>query len=97
MPQGLQVWDASGNLVIDTSTYVLKTGFISLGNVTTAGSYDITPLVTVGIDVIPIVQNNDAELPLPKVTKSSSAIEWAAQSGGAASDGFNARIKVMLV
>jgi hypothetical protein len=24
MPQGLQVWDASGTLIIDTSTYVLK-------------------------------------------------------------------------
>lgn len=24
MPQGLQVWDASGTLLIDTSTYVLK-------------------------------------------------------------------------
>lgn len=24
MPQGLQVWDASGNIIIDTSTFILK-------------------------------------------------------------------------
>ena len=58
MPQGLQIWDASGNLVLDTSTFVLKE--IYAANVASNATGDLTipsgmgEVIGVNTETIPI-------------------------------------------
>lgn len=42
MPQGLQVWDAAGNLIIDTSTYVLKSIVTTVASASTTATQEVT-------------------------------------------------------
>jgi hypothetical protein len=44
MPQGLQVWDTSGTLIIDTSTYVLKSITSVVAEATTTAAQEVTVL-----------------------------------------------------
>lgn len=94
MPQGLQVWDANGVLIVDTSSYVLKTGNINIGTVTSPGSYDLSALLGAGAQPLPIVQNNTRESPAPLVQISGNSLTWNYQAG---SSSFNANLSVMLV
>lgn len=74
MPQGIQVWDASGNLIVDTSTYVLK-GVIDLGTVETPGSANIPEITETG--AIPILSvAMDATAVPPAVSISGSTVSW---------------------
>lgn len=65
MPQGLQVWDAAGNLVLDTSTKVLKRG--SQITFTASTTTDQTVPVPSGatyaaISAVPTTSGGDASL-----------------------------------
>ena len=91
MPSGIQIWDAAGNIQIDTSTYLLKTGFIDVGTVTSSGSTDISAIIAAGGTVIPVVAPNDAKPPA-KITVSGSTLSWTNQSGQA----LNSHIMVMI-
>lgn len=93
MPQGLQVFDASGNIMIDTNTFILKTGAINVGNITAAGSVNISAYTAAGAEVVPVLLNNDGMKSLPVLTKTSTTLSWASSGGS----GFNASLKVMLV
>lgn len=39
MAHGLQIWDATGNLILDTSTYTSKAGIYYFASITAAGRY----------------------------------------------------------
>ena len=39
MAHGLQIWDATGNLLLDTSTYTGKVGIYYFASITAAGRY----------------------------------------------------------
>lgn len=81
MPQGLQVWDASGNLIVDTSTFVLKEISINT-NVTASNTSDNFIPVTLPAGAVPA--------PSALVTNSGGSndgppdVEW---------DAANSRIK----
>lgn len=89
MGQGLQVWNAAGALIIDTSSFVVKTGIVDVGTVTAAGSTDISAIQALGGTITPIVDSGGYSM-APDVTISGSTLSWAARGGAS----FSARIRV---
>ena len=79
MPQGLQVKDDAGNIIIDTSTYTVK-ALIDLGEVTSSGSTTIT--IPPGTTAVVSVDSVSADYP-PNVTVSGSTVSWGFLSGAA--------------
>lgn len=79
MPSGLQVWDDTGTIIIDTSTNTIK-ALIDLGEVTSAGSTTISiPAGTTPVVSIDSVASNYP----PNVTVSGSTVSWGFLSGAA--------------
>lgn len=93
MPQGLQIFDPSGNLVLDTSSYVVKTGVIDIGDVSAPGSADISAITALGGVVTPVVSNNEMTKAFPVVSISGNTLSWSRQAAGA---DFNARIRIAI-
>ncbi len=90
MAQGLQVWDASGLLIVDTSTLLPRS--VEIGQVTAAGSASIVPIqqgMSVGVPVVV----SDTGVPPPEVTLVGATLSWAPRGD----QGMNARLTVMLL
>jgi hypothetical protein len=63
MPQGLQVWDGSGNLMLDTTTYVLKSFAVTVVSANAAtGQFDVAPMVP-SASVVKAYSDIDSSLP----------------------------------
>lgn len=92
MPQGLQVWDAAGNLILDTSTLVWKE--FSVATVTADGQY-----------VLPAAYANSVPLAVSNADVASQGMDiisdpdnhkvvWKFGGGGGSG---NARLRVAMV
>lgn len=77
MPQGLQVFDESGTIIVDSNTFTIKT-FLDIGEVTANGSTSIsipagtTPVVTVDSGVTDYT---------PNVSLSGGSLTWSKPAG----------------
>lgn len=80
MPLGMQVWDASGNLIVDTATYMgrilgtVSTG-TSNGSVTNAGFATGQPWWFI------TRKTSSAYMYTPKITISGNTLSWQFESG----------------
>lgn len=83
MPQGLQVWDESGVLVLDTSTITGKS-LVDLGEVTGSGSTSIS--VPSGTTAVVSTVGGSQDY-VPQVSLSGGTISWAPPSGSSSSRG----------
>ena len=96
MPQGLQVWDASGTLLIDTSTYVLKeiVAAIVVAN-TTATQFLATTLppatTIIGATVRAPSGASPSDLPEVIIDVPNNRLQYKFESAS----GGNARINTM--
>jgi hypothetical protein len=86
MPQGLQVWDADGNLVIDTSLRILK--YLTVGEavegVTT--NIPIAPDTTSTVVGEAVSLNDGSFTPQITITSGNAAITWPSGSSGQTRD-----------
>ena len=97
MPQGLQIWDASGTLILDTSTYVLKELAVVIAPSTTTSTQYLTtyipPSSTIVGGTVRAADGSTAPIELPDLTidiaNSRLAYKFENTSGG------NARIYTM--
>jgi len=90
MPAGLQVWDASGLLVVDTSMMLPRSVYI--GEVSSAGSASIIPIArgeSIGVPMITPVGGEAT----PEVTLNGSTLSWKASG----QRGFRAELTVCLL
>lgn len=96
MPQGLQVWDASGTLIIDTSTYVLKEIVAAIVPANTTAtqflSTTLPPASTViGATVRAATGSSPVDLPEVQIDIANSRLQYKFESAS----GGNARINTM--
>ena len=87
MPQGLQVFDGNGNIVLDFTTKTMKVyGIVSTG--TTAGHYDDARIDPNNIFIMPIKMDLETangspghirqyQYFAPRVTVSAGRLEWS--------------------
>ena len=102
MPQGLQVWDQWGNLVVDTSTFILK----DLKIVTVTNSNTATNSIPVNIPANTVVVPSSSGVSssanssggsyndLPDVSYSSGNLNYTWSAGGGTKE---ARVGILLV
>ncbi len=90
MGEGVQLFDSAGSLLVDTSTFLVKTGILDIGTVTSNGSINIAAIQALGGVVIPVVDAGTYAV-APNVSISGSTLSWNARSSLA---GINARIRV---
>jgi hypothetical protein len=70
MPQGLQVWDAAGNLLVDTSTFVLKELVVATVNGSNTSNNYVATAIPANTTVIPsafFMSSSSAVGTLPEV------------------------------
>lgn len=86
MPAGLQVWDGSGNIMLDTSTIIGRTlGIIdasaSSGSANVPGLDQGTPFAIplLGQNAYPTTPQYDA-LTIPRCTFSGTTVSWVRQA-----------------
>lgn len=94
MPQGLEVFAPNGVSILDTSSRVVKTGTINVGNITSNGAISIAPYTAAGLSVVPIVMNNSTSTTYPNISANSSTVRWYSTGS---SDSFNANIRLVLL
>jgi hypothetical protein len=64
MPQGLQVWDASGNLILDTSTRLGRVlGYQDVGGYPYSGTIPVPGIETYGTPFITVYNPNSIVTP----------------------------------
>lgn len=90
MPAGLQVWDANGLLIVDTSMMVPRS--VLIGEVTGDGSASIVPIAQGSSVGVPIVVPLDNTKP-PEATLDGATLRWRGNGGGS----YKARISVALL
>lgn len=74
MPQGLQAWDAAGNLVIDIDTRLMRT-LTTVTTGTTDGSMTVSA-ATQG-SVVTAATNTPADGVTPTVSVSGTTVSWS--------------------
>jgi len=94
MPVGIQVWDESGALIVDTSDFFVKTGNLYIGQVSSPGAADFSSYAAAGAIVTPIVENLE-NAPPPVVTEQNGVIRWDYQPGSPYQ--FKSQITVMMI
>ncbi len=83
MPAGLQVWDALGNLILDTSSEVGRFhGVITLNAGYGAGSQNIPSLSLGRPFILPIFSYNEGYYDTPSVSLSGTTISWGTSING---------------
>ena len=93
MPQGLQVWDANGNILLDTSNRVFKG--VVVQSVTETGSPTVFFSGTDSTSTVVIqALSNEENSPVPIITPitGGATIAWGADARGS---GFTREILVM--
>lgn len=87
MPQGLQIWDASGNLVLDISSRVYKTLAIASVTENTNTTVTTSNIGNTGtIFVEDLTADEDTAAPVITAINSGSVdIGWAGGNSGSAS------------
>lgn len=87
MPQGLQVWDSSGNLVLDITSRVYKS--LAIASVTENTNTTVTTTNIGGTGTIfveDLTANEDTAAPVITAINSTSVdIGWTGGDGGSAS------------
>lgn len=78
MPQGLQIFDPNGNVIVDSSTFVMKE-ITMLTALSTAGTLDLTTAIPNPATIIPavVVDPNASEASvLPRLSVGSKSVTW---------------------
>lgn len=92
MPQGLQVWDASGVLIVDTSTLVYKE--ISIPTVTASGSVTVAVPAGATLVAIPTVDYAQASTnAAPEVSISGGTVSY----NYVGTTGYQSKIRLVLL
>lgn len=81
MPQGVQLFDATANLVVDTNSFLVKTGIVDIGAITSNGSANIAAIQALGGTVVPLVDAGINRV-APIVSISGSTLSWSDRGGG---------------
>jgi hypothetical protein len=92
MAAGLQVWDAQGRLIVDTSTLVPRSVYI--GEVTDTGSASIVAIAqgqAIGVPQVTPIGNE----PVPEVNLDGATLYW--KRGGGGNENFRAFLNVTLL
>lgn len=82
MAFGLKIWDASGNVLVDTGAYVLKELKIVSAAGNTSGSFGVT-LPDPAVSVVPqafLPSNQSGETELPQVNYSAGTVSYSPAS-----------------
>lgn len=90
MPQGLQVWDAGANLIVDTSKYSVKS-LVLVGEVTAPGSATFTALPPGAI--IKVANDKVGDNYRAQVSVAGNTVSWT----GGGVESFHSRLQVMVV
>lgn len=85
MPQGLQIWDTSGNLVFDTNTYAARTLGIATVTANTSGSATHSGLTSGTPFWVFQVSGSNWFSQQPAVSVSGTTISW---DNTASADGY---------
>lgn len=86
MPQGLQIWDASNNLILDISSRVYKTLAVQTVNEGSTASISI-PILDSSASIIAVDNTTDEDSGAPVITSIGSGsvnIGWVGGVGGTA-------------
>lgn len=93
MAAGIQLFNADGSILLDTSQWLLKTATINIGVVDQPGSINVAAYETAGVSAEVIVTSNELRNE-PIITKSNGVISWNRSAPGA---DFRTGLRVMLV
>jgi len=80
MPQGLQIWDASGNLILDTSSHIGRVLGVATLTGGTNGSVTDANFST-GTPFWHLQPNATYPTKLPDITISGTTLNWNFQAG----------------
>lgn len=94
MPQGLQIFDASGNIVLDISDRVYR--LLTVADITTAATGSITvPGIANGTPIIVPVRYTESKK-APTLTTTGTGVSWNYGTTPLADRDANLRITVAL-
>ena len=94
MAAGIQLFNADGSVLMDTTQWLLKTGAIlNIGTVDTPGSVNVSALESSGLTAEVIVSSNEAQT-APVISKSNGVIYWNRTADNA---NFRNNIRVVLL
>jgi hypothetical protein len=90
MPSGLQVWDANGVLIVDTSTLLPRA--VNIGAVSDNGSVTIPMLTSSTVVAVPVVDTTSG-FPPDVTINNQGTVTWTRKNGR----DFNSKLSVMLL